>query len=373
MEPGRARLIGTLGGALDAATLEMAILRLDTGTPQHLDPTSETGWIAAERWLRPDGVGIDGEAVTLEVGPHLTWRLQPFKPYVLKFRDGQGRIVEDRLSWAAIRLPSTPPAAPASEPVAEPAVDPLAAFAELAANAEPEPLAPTPEPTPPPPPRETGAGAAPGRRSPLALAALALLLLALVGGGVWGYLQFGGGGEPEVAGVPLTLDGARGFLTREPAPEGAEAAGEGQRFATAGAHDGAFLLFRYAARKGDGDAAYALARYYDPESFRAEAGPVAAADAATALEWYEQAAKAGHVEAMVRAGQLLQAESETRPETALQWYELAANAGHVEAMVRAGELLRAPSATRPDAADAATAWLEKAAAAGSERARALLP
>jgi TPR repeat protein len=73
----------------------------------------------------------------------------------------------------------------------------------------------------------------------------------------------------------------------------------------------------------------AIARMYDPATFKPGQGPVAKADADEASTWYEQAA----------------------------------NKGSVEAMQRLSTLLKDPNVTRPDAAERATFWQLKAEAA----------
>lgn len=329
MEPGRARLVGRLAASLEAETLEMAIVQRQTGSPQHLDVTSPTGWSPDARWFRPDAVAVDGQDVRLEVDTAVTWRLKPYQAYDLRFRDGTGAQVEDRVSWSAIRLPSSPPPV-VREAAPEPSgssADPLDAFADLAANAETQTVD-APQDPPKAEPRQGDDVGTKHGRSRWAIAAAAAVVV-LAGAGLFAFLQQEA--EPPVPlGVPLTLEGARQFLADAPDTAGAVTT-EAERFAAGAAHDGAFLLYRFAARQGDAAAALALARYYDPESFDAERGPVQAADVDTAVEWYEQAAEAGDVTAMLRAGELLRSGQTTRsdaPERALFWLRKAADAGN---------------------------------------------
>ena len=53
----------------------------------------------------------------------------------------------------------------------------------------------------------------------------------------------------------------------------------------------AYLLWFYAARQGDGDAAFALADLYDPNHFQPGGSLVTAADATQAYKWYSAAAR----------------------------------------------------------------------------------
>ncbi|MEO1091058.1 MAG: hypothetical protein AAFX81_10520 [Pseudomonadota bacterium] len=349
MEPGHASLIGQLAATVDAASADVAFLRFQGGSPEYLDPTSG-GWVAGERWFRPDAVRSVGADVAVDLGPATTWLLAPFTPYVFKVRDGVGVSLEERFSWAPIRLPSIPPKAgvpddpapstlqaatefPESAPAAGGPTEPLGLqeepVAALATMTEPAVGEATPEPAGSPAPASRG-----GRR----WLALAAALVIVAAGALGAYLLLDDVAPASTeAGVPLDLDGARAFLTSEPAPDAEAALAEAQRFAAATAHDGAFLLYRYAARKGAADAAFAIGRYYDPETFDAGRGPVANADAATALEWYEQAADAGHQAAMLQAATLLEAGDTGRTDAAAaarDWLQRAAAAGSADAQER---------------------------------------
>lgn len=52
----------------------------------------------------------------------------------------------------------------------------------------------------------------------------------------------------------------------------------------------AYLLWFYAARQGDGEAAFALANLYDPNHFKPGVSPLTDADATQAYKWYSAAA-----------------------------------------------------------------------------------
>ena len=326
MDAGRARLAAAPASPLDPATLEIGLSRVDRGSPQHLDPTAkeELAWVAGERWFRPEAARLEAGALVFEVGPSVTWRLKPFMPYLLHFRDGSGARVEDRLSWPRIRLPSTPPEPMAADPVApeppppppsepEPVEDPLAAFAEMAKAAPPEPP-PIPEPPPLPEPAR--------RRGRIAIfAVLALLLLA--GAGYAAYRYFGepqvpvatAPPEPAKPEIAMTVEGARNFILTAK-PSGADAAAMAQRFTDAGSLDGAFLLLQHAARNGDAKAAEQLGRLYDPKFFAAGKGPVTEASAERAIDWYERAAQAGDADASARLAELRSDPTVAKPDGA---------------------------------------------------------
>ena len=121
-------------------------------------------------------------------------------------------------------------------------------------------------------------------------------------------------------------------------PPAAEVLEEALRAGETGDPNAAFLLLKYAARSGSAEAARRMGELYDPVTFAPE-GVVRSADA----------------------------------ESAAQWYERAATAGDVDAMVRLGEMLGEGLLDRPDAPEQGREWLRKAADAGSEKAKELLP
>ncbi|SNB55805.1 hypothetical protein SAMN07250955_101501 [Arboricoccus pini] len=353
MEAGYVRLTCLQPLDLDPATLEIGMARLDRGTPHFLDPLarSEPHWVAGERWFKPGNARLEGKSLTFEMGPALTWRLKPHTAYLLHLRDASGNRVEDRLAWLPLRLPSTPPdpqpadppaetkPEPASSPTSEP--DDLSSFADMAAVL-PEPVA-APPPEPPPERRAPMPPVTTTGRSYVLPLLLALLVLLAAGGGAYWWFFMRGKGEVEQAAtqpppvaadsVPLTLDGARGYISQKK-PNGEDAAREAKRFADAGQADAAFLLYRRAAQEGDVPSMLTIARMYDPQSFKPGQGPVAKAD----------------------------------PDEASTWYEKAADKGNAEAMQRLGTLLKDPQITRPDAAERATYWAQKAADAAKAQA-----
>lgn len=359
MAAGTARLTLSNAGDLDPDSLETGVSAQIDGVEKHLDPSREgaAAWAAGERWFRAERTTRDGAAITLELGPSATWHLKPYQPYRIIFRDKAGHRTEDRMSWIALRLPSTPPppspdhsaAAPDPEPEPPAEEDPLDAFAEMEERA--------PEAPAPPPMEEKKS-----RKLLFVLLALGLVLaLAIL---FWLFRDDILGTDkadppavedsvmpaddtasdtvpqpPAVAvrRIPLTLEAARTYLT-EQKPDAAAAEDEAQRFAEAGQHQAAFLLRKYAAQKGSAEAAFGMARYYDPASHAAEASVVPAPDAEQAAVWYEAAAKDGNADAMLRLG----------------------------------EMLKSGALDRPDAPEQSVFWLRKAAEAGNEKAKELL-
>lgn len=365
MAAGHARLKLMNAGEMDTATVEVAVSASIDGVEKHLDPTRQgaAAWAAGENWFRPAEAARQGGALSLEFGPAATWHLKPYQPYQIGFRDAAGHRADDRMSWIAMRLPSNPPPPaperPAEQPEPEPAAeaadeDPLAAFAEIEANAD-DAIAGTGQPEP-----DEDRG---GRRTGLYLIVGALLVLLLIAAALlWYYREdiFGPDGddtpvaeeplteapapgdettaaEDEPQRIPLTLDAARTYLIDQK-PAAAEAQAEAERFDGAGEVQAAFILRKYAAQNGSPEAALAMARQYDPATHDPDAGLIREPDAAIAADWYE------------RAGE----------------------GGNVNAMVRLGEMLKSGAVDRPDAPEQSVFWLRKAAEAGSEKAKELL-
>ncbi|PJK27719.1 hypothetical protein CVT23_20735 [Minwuia thermotolerans] len=229
--------------------------------------------------------------------------------------------------------------------------DPLAAFAELEANAGDAIIEPAR------PDEEDGRA---GHRTGLYIIIGALLILLLIAAALLWYFRedvFGPAGEvtpsaeeapapesdaPAAAEqaptrIPLTLDAARSYLIEEK-PSAADAQAEAERFDGAGEVQAAFILRKYAAQNGSSEAALLMARQYDPATHDPDAGVIAEPDAAIAADWYERAA----------------------------------DGGNVDAMVRLGEMLKSGALDRPDAPEQSVFWLRKAAEAGSEKAKELL-
>jgi hypothetical protein len=185
--------------------------------------------------------------------------------------------------------PPPPPPAPPPPPVVEDAAPPPEPVAGLMAGDRP------------------GTPAAPPRRWPAGLvAAMAVVVLAIAGGTAWWFMRPDAppAAAPVAASVPAqdvrTI--VLVFLEGSPTPEAARV--KGDELAGRGQLDGALLLYRNAADRGDGAAAFALARMYDPATFSPKTSPLPAANAGTARRWYETAAATGHAEARKRLNEM---------------------------------------------------------------------
>jgi hypothetical protein len=341
LAPGRARLRGQALDSLPVEGAEIRIARMDLGSPRFLDPrfSDEKAWGAAECWFQPER-GAIGPGLTL--GPWATWHLKPHMPYLISFRDAEGSVVDDRMSWPVIRLPSDAPppsqaqtvstespatAEPAAEP--EPAEEnPLEEFAEMAAQAEEA------EAEPPESGTDTDEEKATGGRKGL-LAALLGILLVVVVGAVLAFYEPGflldktsvTEAKPPApgSGPALTLEGSREYLRGRPSAD--DAALQANRFGEAEQDEAAFLLNSYAARGGNAEAALRLGDLYNPASWTE--GVLKAPDAERAAEFYRKAAEAGVAEAMEKLGVLLKSgrvSLDDAPEQAAFWLRKAEEA-----------------------------------------------
>lgn len=360
LAPGVARLTLLQQGGLDIGSLQIRITASMAGAERHMDPSAsgDQVWSPTEKWFTGASVTAVGAGLAIDLGPSATWHLKPYQPYQIAFRDESGTLVEERMSWIALRLPSDPPPPSAAYGVAS------AGYPEQQPEPQPEPDS---EPDPEPDPLAVFADLAddssigdkkeeispPLNRSVLVYVLGGVALLLLVAAAVWFFaLQDETGPvadetvpvQEEVIAdqdgpqpIPLTVEGARTYL-QEQKPAAGDILAEARRFEEAGQHEAAFLLYKSAARKGAGPAALRMAEYYDPATHQPDLGVVASPD----------------------------------PEIAANWYEDGARAGEVPAMERLGEMLRSGSVQRPDAPEQGVFWLNKAAESGSEKARELL-
>src|SRR5262249_34910208 len=95
-----------------------------------------------------------------------------------------------------------------------------------------------------------------------------------------------------------------------------------------------FLLYKYAADKGDRDAARHMGLYSDPDTWSKDKSPLPEPNAAEAARWHKQAAEAGDVESQYRYGMLLKlgrTDVADGPAQAQVWLKKAADAGHERA------------------------------------------
>merc|ERR1712226_930274 len=111
----------------------------------------------------------------------------------------------------------------------------------------------------------------------------------------------------------------------------------------------------------DVDAAYELALLFEYGRHETEI------DVYAAFEWFEKAAKAGHVEAMAELGLCyeLGCGVEQSDENALEWYRKAAFEGHVTAKYSMGEFFEEARGV-PQSDEEACLWYYKAAIDGDE-------
>ena len=224
----------------------------------------------------------------------------------------------------AVTAPPLEPS-PAPHPTREPSLDPAR---------EPTP-APTPGPDPVPVPK---------RHWPAA--AIAVVLLTAFAGWWWSPpmpeqahpkeestppdpkpLEREARKDPEPE--PIGVDAARRFVAGDPAAEPARDLG--QRYVARGSLDGAFLLLRHAAAKGDAQAARMVGTMYDPATHSQSTSPLPAPNPAEAARWYRAAADAGDAQAQYLYAMLLRSgrtEGLNGPEIAVQWLERAAAQGH---------------------------------------------
>jgi len=111
---------------------------------------------------------------------------------------------------------------------------------------------------------------------------------------------------------------------------------------------------------GDSEAAYDIAKIHESGLYNA---PV---DIVKAAEWFEIAAQAGHVEAMVEYALCLELGCGVDPseEEALDWYTKAAELGHATANYSVGEMFEEARAGLPQSDTEAVLWYWRAAVNG---------
>ncbi|NRF67075.1 sel1 repeat family protein [Aquincola sp. S2] len=366
------RITGPTAQRFDAPELiEIAII--DAGqTERHLDPRNpDDPWTTAMFWFFPLEPQRREGGLWLELDHGVTHHLGANKPYRLRLRsldgveadevfvmkanlrrpsqkprgwvmppDPRGPLKAPPPSHADIPLSPVPAPVPALVPEpAPPPPEPLPFSNEV----EPEPLwDPAPEPLPPPPaealppepepqpePYVEPAPVVPARRRPTKLQiALIYLVLFLIGaGGAWLLLP-----KPPVEPV-WTMDSCRTTLRANPDP--AKTLADAGKLAQSGQLlDCQFLLFKYAAEKGQAGAARMLGTFYDPDTWAKDKSPLPAPNPTEAARWHKQAAEAGDAESMYRYGMLLKlgrTEEADGPEKAQMWLKKAADAGHAQA------------------------------------------
>jgi len=340
--------LGQLG---EIDRLQMLIGQTGEGE-RWLDPRNLADpWTTTRFSFPPSAPRREGNAVLLEIDYGVTFHLRANQPYRLVLCPPDGREIEERFTGnGSIRRPSHPPAGwspptgpsgPASLPsslvLPMDAVVPEqgpAAPARTEATVTPAeaeetnvPLAVTKAP-------EAEPERPKGRRQAIAgsIGVFVVLAAALA----WWLLgatpaDKSALGKAEAAAE--TLDGVRRFIGSAPQPSAARAKAE--TLAQAGVLlDGQFLLYKYAAEKGDRDAARTLGGFYDPDSWDAAKSPLPAPNPIEAARWHKQAAEAGDAESQYRYGMLLKkgrTDEADGPEQAIAWLQKAAEQGHAAA------------------------------------------
>ena len=354
-------------------------------------------WASGETWFAPEKAAAEPPGLVLELGPRVTWHLKPKHPYRVRLRDAKGRSTKDkdRMIWPAVRMPTSAPepAVPPKPAEPSPPVDVAPAPESDTALAEaPKEVAPAAAAAPSEAAdTETTKVQERNARSIFRMvaglmgiyhwigAAVAIVVLAFflqfhkgnidsfmdsakglvdkiiqlvrevddadVGGEDGGTTTAGTGddtatGQDGAAAPGVAGAGARAPMTRaeivpylKEKPPADDALEEAGRAGDAGDRDAAFLLLKYAAREGSAQAARLIGQLYDPVTFSPD-GVIKNADAETAAQWYEKAAKAGDVDAMLRLGEMLKEGMLDRPdasEQGLQWLRKAADAGSEKA------------------------------------------
>lgn len=317
--------------------LEISIIQPGP-TERYLDPRNpDEPWSTSVYRFHPLAPRRQGNALWLEIDYGVSYHLRANQPYKLRLRQAEGVELDEVFTVpAALRRPTSkpigwnPPAGPRGPLVAPPmgAADPLppaveaapAPVVEALAPAEPVFEAPVDPPRVEPPIDPPPAPAPSGKKWLIPV----VVLLALVGG-VAGYFLM-----PGAPGQAMTMDACRRLVAGNPEPAAAKA--EADKLAGKGALlDCQFLLYRYAADKGDNGAARVLGTFYDPDTWSKEKSPLPAPNPTEAARWHKQAAEAGDPESQYRYGMLLKlgrTDAADGPEQGLAWLRKAAEQGN---------------------------------------------
>jgi hypothetical protein len=306
LAPGEALLTVT-DAAVGTDALQFCVENPSLGFLQR--PGAEKPWSTTMTWLSPERVDADAAdpaRMQVVLGPQHTFHMKANVTYAISLRDGAGAVGRSRMSWPAIRLPSTPPSVLPQKPAdprppivtpvedkTEPAPDDTVVVKQIV----------TPQPVPP------------RRNLWLIAGSLLLLLLIVAAGGGWWYSRAGRTTplpppvvppQNPVAEGPLGAPSARAFVNQQHSP--ADDYAEAQRYQKAGTPDavqGALILLNRAANDGNTAAQVAMGKMYDPEIFDPKVSAMKAPDPDKAILWYDRAAKANDPEALYREGKLL--------------------------------------------------------------------
>jgi hypothetical protein len=329
-------------GLADPSACQLAIL-MPGSAESFLHPNdAQDPWKPAEHFMWPRKARREGAALWLEIDHGVTFHLKGSTSYGLKLRCGDGPKRSDGfLVPASIRRPSSRPTGwvPPGDPKAPAA--PVAFVMPVAAP--PAAVAPSA----PAPPSVAFPPAAPGTdkdpvspplradRKKWLLPSIAAAVL-LVGAGVAFMLLGGGGGG---ASSKLTMDSCRQAIVA--APEATKAREQAEGLAKDRTLlDCQLLLFKYAAEKGDAQAARRLGSFYDPDTWSKETSPLPAPNPLEAARWHKAAAEAGDPESLYRYGMLLKlgrTDEADGPEKATAYLQRAQAAGHPMAKAALGQ------------------------------------
>ncbi len=144
------------------------------------------GWQSAEVFLEPDAWDCENEQLRLAVGPAVVDHLDSLDMYKLQLKDDGGNIISYGLTIDDIVQSSM--AGGQGMAMAAPVTAPVAAMTAPQPTPEPEPD-PTTQAEPDPLPSMNMEEQEPAKKSPLALIIAIVLLCALLGAGIWWYLQ----------------------------------------------------------------------------------------------------------------------------------------------------------------------------------------
>ena len=365
------QITGPNADRLSAEDVEISIVQPGQ-VDLYLDPRNpDHPWSTTVFRFRPLNPRREGTAGPLDIDYGVTYHLRANQPYKLKLRGTNGAEVEERFTGSAnLRRPTTiprgwtpppdprgPVAPPPPVEVAPPPPEPPSVEPTPAGEAEPT-IADTTElpPSTPEPESEKPSEPAPEALRPEVVVSPPPVIepkprkpwLALAAGtGVAGRCGCMVVPEPRsagsVAGRPAQF---RCVAGRHPAfPRGqsrpAAAREKGEALAADGKLlDGQFLLFKYAAERGDAKAARALGAFYDPHTWAKDKSPLPAPNPLEAARWHKMAAEAGDAESQYRYGMLLReggTDEPNGPEMAVAWLRKSAEQGNADAKKALGQ------------------------------------
>jgi hypothetical protein len=165
--------------------------------------------------------------------------------------------------------------------------------------------------------------------------ALGVLLALLLGAGAWWMWRDTNDVPPVAAETESedSLESVRRYLASNPDPAAAREKAE-KLAANGKLLDAQFLLFKYAAERGDHPAQRHMGVFYDPATWSKEKSPLPAPNPLEAARWHKMAAEDGDAESQYRYGMLLRkggTDEPNGPEMAVGWLRKAAEQGNAEA------------------------------------------